>query len=67
MDKPVWSREEFTWGKSYSLDDLKLEWYVPGNKELDVVKVLFEKYLRSQLTMLDQWVKGEKGKYNILS
>ena len=62
VDKPVWSREEFTWGKSQNLDELKLDWYVPGKKELDVVQTLFEKYFRSQLTMLDQWVKGEKGK-----
>ena len=62
VDKPVWSKEEFTWGKSYNLDDLKLDWYVPGKNELETVQMLFEKYFKSQLTMLDQWVKGEKGK-----
>lgn len=65
IDKPVWSREEFTWGKSFSLDDPQInniDWYVPTEKELEVVKMLFEKYFRSQLIMLDQWVKGEKGK-----
>ena len=65
IDKPVWSREEFTWGKSFSLKDPQInniDWYVPTEKELEVVKMLFEKYFRSQLIMLDQWVKGEKGK-----
>jgi hypothetical protein len=69
IDKPVWSREEFTWGKSFSLDDPQInniDWYVPTEKELEVVKMLFEKYFRSQLIMLDQWVKGEKGKAHFI-
>jgi hypothetical protein len=27
---PVWSREEFQWGQIQNLDDLTIEWYIPG-------------------------------------
>ena len=57
---PSRSREEFAWGRPYTLDEMKIEWYVPEKQHLEVVKMLFEKYFKSQLDLLDAWVKGEK-------
>ena len=55
----VWSKEEFQWAKPCKLENLKVEWYVPGKIELEMVQNLFEKYFKSQLELLDQWVEGK--------
>ena len=55
----VWSKEEFQWAKPYSLDELKVDWFVPGKSELDVVQNLLEKYLKSQLELLDNWMESK--------
>ena len=55
----VWSKEEFQWAKPYQLDDIKVDWYVPGKVEFEIIQNLFEKYLKSQLTQLHQLVEGK--------
>ena len=56
-ETPKWSKEEFQWAKPYSLDELKVDWYIPGKVELDVVQNLLEKYLKSQLELLNNWME----------
>ena len=56
----VWSKEEFEWGQSENLEELKVKWYTPGKDELEVVQNLFERYFKSQIELLDQWVLGNK-------
>ena len=56
----VWSKEEFAWGKSQTLEELRVKWYTPGKEELEVVQNLFERYFRSQLDLLEQWIQGKK-------
>ena len=55
----MWSKDEFEWAKSYQLDNIKVDWYVPGKTELEIIQNLFEKYLKSQLTHLEQLVEGK--------
>jgi hypothetical protein len=59
VENIVWSQGEFQWAKSYCLEDLtSVEWYVPGQQEIEIVQKIFEKYLQSQISLLDQWMKG---------
>ena len=58
-ETPVWSKEEFHWAKSYSLDELKVDWYIPGKAEIDVVQNLLDKYLKSQVELLNKWMESK--------
>ena len=53
-----WS-EEFQWAKSYSLESLSVDWYKPGQKELQIVKGLYEKYLTTHLLLLEEFINGK--------
>ena len=58
MENITWSKDEFQWAKSYCLKDLSVEWYIPGQKEIEIVQKIFDKYLKSQISLLDQWMNG---------
>jgi len=38
-------RVGWSWGRMVSLDEIPLDWYVPGDQEMSVVHVLLERYL----------------------
>ena len=58
VENVIWSESEFQWAKSYDLENLSVEWYTPGKKELEMVQKIYEKYLKSQIELLDQWMGG---------
>ena len=53
-----WS-EEFQWAKAYHLEALSVDWYRPGQKELKIVQDLYEKYLTTQLLLLEEFTSGK--------
>ena len=53
-----WS-EEFQWAKSYHLGGLSIDWYKPGKKELQIVEDIYEKYLTTQLLLLEEFINGK--------
>ena len=53
-----WS-EEFQWAKSYHLGGLSIDWYKPGKKELQIVEDIYEKYLTTQLLLLEEFMNGK--------
>ena len=54
-DNLNWS-EEFQWVKAYHLEGLQVDWYNPGQKELEIVQYLYEKYLTTQLLLLEEFI-----------
>ena len=54
-DNLHWS-EEFQWVKAYHLEGLPVDWYNPGQKELEIVQYLYEKYLTTQLLLLEEFI-----------
>ena len=59
-EKLQWS-EEFQWAKAFNLEGLSVEWFKPGQKELEIVQDLYEKYLTPQLLLLEEFI-NEKTK-----
>ena len=59
VENVIWSENEFQWAKSYDLENLSVEWYSPGKNELKIVEKIYEKYLKSQIELLDQWMAGK--------
>ena len=53
-----WS-EEFQWAKAYNIEGLSVDWYEPGQKELLIVQDLYEKYLMTQLLLLEEFINGK--------
>ena len=51
-----WSREAYEWAKPGDLDKLKIEWYVPGKRELDAAHLLLQRYLKPNLDALTRQV-----------
>lgn len=58
-DQVKWSREEFRWGQSASLDNLKVDWYVPAKPELDTIHRLLNKYLQKPMDELLMWTRSK--------
>ncbi|XP_066249765.1 proteasome activator complex subunit 4B-like [Euwallacea similis] len=48
------------WGKPQKIKDLKIDWYVPGEVEIEAVQTLVHKYLIPELDLLERYSKGEK-------
>ncbi len=59
IDNPGWSREEFTWGKSVALEELKIDWYIPNKTSIETIQMLFERYFKTQLEALEAWASGK--------
>lgn len=47
------------WGKAQSIEDLKISWYVPKEKEIEAVQLLVNKYLIPELETLNQFASGD--------
>ncbi|CAH0550528.1 unnamed protein product [Brassicogethes aeneus] len=47
------------WGRPQPMKDLKIEWYVPGDKEIALVQKLLNKYLIPELEKLDKHSSSE--------
>ena len=48
----TWSKEVFDWAKPGDLDTLKVDWYIPGKRELEAASLLLQKYLKPNLEAL---------------
>ena len=42
-------------GKSYEVEDIKVEWYVPNEKHLNIIQRFLDKFLIPELDLLDKW------------
>ncbi|KAK9875517.1 hypothetical protein WA026_007908 [Henosepilachna vigintioctopunctata] len=47
------------WGFTLRNRDLKLEWYIPGEKEIDTVRRLIYTYVIPELNKMNQYCRGE--------
>lgn len=47
------------WAKPQKIQDLKIDWYVPKEKEINAVQSLVNKYLIPELDTLNKYVSGE--------
>jgi uncharacterized protein YgiM (DUF1202 family) len=50
--QPKWSKDVYQWAKPGNLDELSMEWYVPGKPELEAAHHLLKKYLQPNLDAL---------------
>ena len=46
------------WGKAQNIKDLKISWYVPGDKEIGLVQSLINKYLLPEIDKLNKYASG---------
>lgn len=49
-----------TWGKGCKLKQAKFDWYIPGEQEIACAQMLFDRYVKPELTRLDLWLKNER-------
>ena len=49
--------DSIDFGKSYEVEDIKVEWYVPNEKHLGIIKNLLDRYLIPELELLDKWTE----------
>lgn len=47
------------WGKPQSIKDLKISWYVPGDKEIVLVQTFIDKYLIPEVNKLEDFASGK--------
>ncbi|KAF5303620.1 hypothetical protein FQA39_LY09867 [Lamprigera yunnana] len=47
------------WGEAGNIKNLNISWYVPGETELECIKMLLYKYLLPELEILDKYSLGE--------
>ena len=43
------------WGTTVHVDDVDIDWFIPGDQELEVVKGLLDRYLHPTLESLDRY------------
>uniref|UniRef100_A0A0K2T807 Proteasome activator complex subunit 4 n=1 Tax=Lepeophtheirus salmonis TaxID=72036 RepID=A0A0K2T807_LEPSM len=60
LPTPIPYSEKYEWGLPGDLDNLKIKWYLPGDKELEIVKNLVKRYLTPCINNLSKFSKGEK-------
>jgi len=47
------------WGAMVGVEDLKMEWYVPGEQEIAVINNLLDRYLKPVMEQLASFSRGE--------